>query len=136
MSNNDLVREAKLETHKHYEVWEEVWDFGDGEQRFLMARNKNGDWIGEEPEARALASHGIAPELRDDEADVCTIGWSEESQKYFGWGHRGIVGFGIGDMIFEEGFDDALPFVKRGTRTIKNKTDAREAASNFAEYIS
>ena len=26
----------------------------------------------------------------------CGLGWSEKEQKYYGWSHRAIYGFGIG----------------------------------------
>lgn len=93
--------------------------------------------MGEKPMAEHLAKHGIAAELADEDHDICCIGWSEREQKYFGWSHRAIAGFGIGDMIFEEDFecDDNTPFIKHGSKRIETKNDARQAAINFAEYI-
>jgi hypothetical protein len=56
---------------------------------------------------------------------------------YYGWSHRAVVGFGIGDKIFDVEFgDDSTPYVKHGTDTIKNKEDARKAAVAFADYVS
>lgn len=93
--------------------------------------------MGEKNMAEHLAKYAIAAELINDEHDICSIGWSEREQKYFGWSHRAIVGFGIGDMIFDEDFecDDNTPFVRHGSRRIETKEDARQAAVNFAEYV-
>lgn len=38
-------------------------------------------------------------EKRDNSSNICTIGYSEEKKKWFGWSHRGICGFGIGTKI-------------------------------------
>ena len=70
------------------------------------------------------------------------IGKSNKDGKWYGWTHRGLCGFGIGDKIFDakyvkKGADmDKMPFVKRGNKTIKNDADAKQAASNFMKYIS
>ena len=32
----------------------------------------------------------------------CSIGWNEEEQKWYGWSHRAIYGFGIGSKIKKE----------------------------------
>lgn len=141
MSDVTKIKEELLESHELYDVWEETWYWGDDQEpqssKMIMARNKGGDWMGEKPMAEHLAKHGIAAELADEDHDICCIGWSEREQKYFGWSHRAIAGFGIGDMIFEEDFecDDNTPFIKHGSKRIETKNDARQAAINFAEYI-
>lgn len=33
---------------------------------------------------------------------VCSIGFNEKEQKWYGWSHRAIFGFGIGSIV-EEG---------------------------------
>lgn len=68
---------------------------------------------------------------------VCSVGFNEEEQKWYGWSHRAICGFGIGDKVFEERFgDDSTPFVRHGRRAIKNMDHAKEAAKAFAESVS
>jgi hypothetical protein len=68
---------------------------------------------------------------------VCSIGFNEKEQKWYGWSHRAIVGFKIGDKIFEEGFgNDKTKFIEHGSKTIKTLDDAKQAASNFAKYVS
>ncbi len=40
--------------------------------------------------------HGIKPEKIDPSHNVCSIGFSEKEQRWYGWSHRAICGFGIG----------------------------------------
>ena len=49
---------------------------------------------------------GIKPEISPTVAcseggRVCTIGFCEREQKWYGWSHRAIYGFGIGDEVKE-----------------------------------
>ena len=68
---------------------------------------------------------------------ICSIGFNEKENKWYGWSHRAICGFGIGDKLFIEDFgDDKTLFTKHGKETIKNLEQAKQAAKNFAEYVS
>jgi hypothetical protein len=81
--------------------------------------------------------HGIEPEKAKPDHSVCSIGWSEKEKKYYGWSHRARVGFSVGDKIFEPDFgDDNVDYRKHGSKTIKNKDDARKSAMAFAAYVS
>jgi hypothetical protein len=65
------------------------------------------------------------------------IGFSEKEKKWYGWSHRAICGFGIGDKIFEEDFgDDNTEYSKHGKKDIKNLEDAKQSAINFSDYVS
>ena len=37
--------------------------------------------------------------LRTDDSNVCSIGFSEKDNKWYGWSHRAIYGFKIGDVV-------------------------------------
>lgn len=64
-------------------------------------------------------------------------GLDEKKGIWYGWSHRAIVGFKIGDKIFEPDYgDDNTPFVKHGKKTIKNLADAKKSAKRFSEYVS
>lgn len=100
----------------------------------------NDEYIGEPRDAyRLIVKRGIKPEYRTEHSQVCSIGFCERDQKWYGWSHRAICGFGIGDMVFEEvleGSDDHTPFVQHGTKRIETLEDARQTAANFAAYVS
>lgn len=90
-----------------YEVRSEEVSLGDGETPVIMksAYTSDGHYIGNSVDAyRLIVSRGIAPELRpspDGEChgSVCSIGFNEAEQKWYGWSHRAIFGFGIGHII-------------------------------------
>jgi hypothetical protein len=103
------------------------------------AYNTQGDYVGDPATARRLAGMGIVPELRDPKTSrTCSIGFCEWEQKWYGWSHRAIAGFGVGDKIFVSRFpngDRVKPHL-HGHRTIENMRDAKLAARRFAADVS
>ena len=96
-----------------------------------------GAYIGNQGVAEWLSAKHIVPELADPDSRVCTVGFREEDQKWFGWSTHAIAGFGLGDRIFEPDFGtDDTDFIKHGAVVIKNMKDARTAAVAFAEFVS
>lgn len=97
----------------------------------------DGDYIGNARNANFLCRKmGIKPECSSKKHHVCSIGRGKDG-KWYGWSHRAICGFKVGDKLFEERFgDDKTPFIKHGRKTIKNLKEARLAASRFAESVS
>jgi len=61
--------------------------------------NRNGCYIGDEERAEMLFQAGINPEPSHPENKVCSIGWCEREQKWYGWSHRARWGFGVGDQV-------------------------------------
>lgn len=43
--------------------------------------------------------HGIIPQLRDAKHNTESIGFSQSEQKWYGWSHRAIYGFGVGSKV-------------------------------------
>lgn len=77
------------------------------------------------------------------------LGFSDKTQKWYGWSYRAVCGFGIGDKLFDKNwtpdgskpsFDnkatDNLKFTERGSITIKTLDQAKQAAINFSDYVS
>ena len=112
---------------------------GDGLLPMVNCYTPSGDWIGDKRMAHLLfAKVGIrhAEKTAGDHC-VCSIGFNPANQKWYGWSHRAIVGFGIGDKLFEENFgDDDTPFIEHGTKPITTLVEAKEAAKRFAESVS
>lgn len=129
-----------------YELREEEWWIDEEEKalngvtRHVVAYTFAGDYIGSQKDADFLVVEcGIQPEKRQPDHCVCSCGWSAKHQKWYGWSHRAIVGFGIGDKLFEEAFPgktEQTPFTEHGTVTITDLAQAKQAAANFAAYIS
>lgn len=67
-----------------------------------VAYTPSGDYIGSVDRASTLCKgRGIAPEKVSPDHNVCSIGFSEREQKWYGWSHRAWYGFGIGDVVKE-----------------------------------
>ena len=56
---------------------------------------------------RLIVKRGIKPQPRkpacpdanNDRGRICSIGFSEQAQKWYGWSHRAIYGFKVGDVV-------------------------------------
>ncbi len=141
----DTVSSKTLEECELYNVVEDIVQIGSkpGDTAATISiMNKAGEYAGPAEDVRKFFDeHAIAPEMRTEDANVCTVGWSEKERKYYGWSHRATFGFGIGDKIYEPGFcfpdpHAMIPANERGTETIQTKEDARRSASNYAEDVS
>lgn len=72
----------------------------DGPSTIRAAVNAAGDYIGNEETAKFLCvQRGIAPEKAHSDHNVCSIGFCEAEQKWYGWSHRAINGFGVGSIV-------------------------------------
>ncbi len=66
------------------------------------AYTPNGNYIGDQKTAHYLiVKKGIKPEKENPTHNVCSIGFCEKEQKWYGWSHRAICGFGIGSEVKE-----------------------------------
>lgn len=128
-----------------YEVRDEKWPshFEDKPKghALLMRRRAytaRGEYIGTSRFAhRLIVKRGIMPEKSKPDHCVCSIGFCSAKQKWYGWSHRAICGFGIGDRLFDEKYgNDKTPFVRHGRRKIRTLAQAMEAAKRFAGYVS
>jgi hypothetical protein len=121
----------------------EVIDGSDWEMDDLTMTNcytaEDGSYVGDPRTARFLFKKlGLTSAMKSKpDHTVCSIGFHEDEQKWYGWSHRAYAGFGIGDKVFEENYgDDDTPFVQHGSRVVKTLDDAKEAAIAFADSVS
>lgn len=69
----------------------------DNETRIETFENADSVYIGDAKDANLLYSKGIYfPEPSSPEHSVCSIGFSKQDNKWYGWSHRAIYGFTIG----------------------------------------
>jgi len=101
--------EQEIERTTHYKAGYDAhtgkWRRGEGDHWTPMrwATTPDGAYIGTLRDAHRLCVlRGIRPELRTGTSNTCSVGFSEREQKWYGWSHRAIFGFGIGDVV-EEG---------------------------------
>jgi hypothetical protein len=63
---------------------------------------QDGGYIGNVDGFKRLVDHwGILPEKAEAKDKVCSIGKSFKDGKWYGWSHRAICGFQIGDVVKE-----------------------------------
>lgn len=97
IENSRVIRRYK----SGYEIREEFWKTDPNDEGHIMrqAYTPSGDYIGDSKFAHRLCTkRGIKPEKSDPAHCVCSIGFSESEQKWYGWSHRAIYGFGIGSV--------------------------------------
>lgn len=99
-----------------------------------------GDYLGDQKfTLKLIKEFGIQSfeAHKNSESRVVCMGYSPINKKWYGWSHRAIAGFGIGDKIFEESFgDDSTPFTQHGSITIETLEQAQWSAAEFARYVS
>lgn len=88
--------------------WEEC-ECGDDCQKVVVqsAYTPDGHYIGNPKTARMLVvKRGISPQPRKTDRSAnggrgctCSIGFCDKEQKWYGWSHRAIYGFGVGDTV-------------------------------------
>ncbi len=74
-------------------------EYGCADFFIKSAYTSDGQYIGDPKWAYRLAKRGISPEKSKPSNNVCSIGFSAQEQKWYGWSHRVIAGFGIGDEV-------------------------------------
>lgn len=117
-----------------YKVKKIIYDKGgQDETEMPSAYNFNNKYIGNIEDADFLCKElGIRPETISDKHSVCSIGYSEKDEKYYGWSHRAIHGFKIGDKV-KKG-DVAAEYLEIGFEA-KTKEDTKEMAIAFAKGV-
>jgi hypothetical protein len=130
-----------------YEVPDDLPE-GNDPMEMVGAFTKDGDYIGNLKDAEVLVvKRGLLPEKAKASHCVCSIGFCPEEDKWYGWSHRAILGFGVGDMIYDGAFqneenkgvhpcDDTTPYLQHGTVPIMNMDDAKKSAIAFADSVS
>lgn len=79
-----------------------------------------------------FAKHGITEIHPLPGGEVPQIGFSETEQKWYGWSHRAIYGFGIGSEVKK----GAAGYNYPGPKKAKTLEDAKKMAENFADSVS
>jgi len=93
-------------------------------------------YVGDEEMARHIIDNlGIVPEYRTAGSNVATIGYCALEQRWYGWSHRAMCGFAIGDVIREGDVVENMGVWVAGS-VIRTLGDARDVACKYAESVS
>lgn len=137
-----------VQKFKGYEVRTELYDgdtYGCEDFEVKSAYSDTGIYVGDPAMAKQLiVKLGIRPQLADHSHSVASIGFQKEEAKWYGWSHRAICGFGVGDRIFDQHYRgdlsekirDRIPFIKHGDIKIITLDHAKLSAKNFGSYVS
>lgn len=114
---DDYVITSEIKHNLGFTIQTRQYGWGDMD----VCLNDSGDYIGVLKDALHLYKMGIKPELRDENSKVCSVGFCDKENKWYGWSHRAIYGFGVGSEVK---FGDCA-------YTPKDLEDARQCALNF-----
>lgn len=81
---------------------EEIWGLegSDDDTPINAAYTPSGDYLGDPKFAKVLAKKGITQfEKTEQDHCICSIGFNPEEEKWYGWSHRAMYGFGIGSEV-------------------------------------
>lgn len=137
----DPIKTVKIEDKGTYEVRHEEYDWSDmgvenGPHIMPMAYTKDGAYIGTPEEAEYICGElGLIPSKASDEHNVCSIGFNEKEQKWYGWSHRAMFGWAVGDT-YKPGDSGHEYWGVDGEVKIKDLNMAKKAAINFAKSVS
>lgn len=108
----------------------------------------DGGYVGNIEDAVKYFQKGILPEKSHADNDVCSIGKSITDGKWYGWSHRAIYGFKIGDVVKDgdcaasSGYtDEYLKDNPEKNRALpvgfeaKTEEDAKKMAIAFADSV-
>lgn len=99
----------------------------------VSAYTPSGDYIGDLELAHKLCYElGIVPEKADPAHSICTIGYSERQGKWFGWSHRAMCGFGVGDTVKE---GDVIASQFPVDYVCESLSDAKTMAIVYADFV-
>ena len=127
-------------------------DYAEGteiRELMLSAYTPDGWYIGSVDAAARLVKLGIIPERKTKDSGVCSIGVSYINNRWYGWSHRAIASFGIGDVVndgdctassgmtpeAEKQFPEENVSLPVGFEA-KTMEDAKKMAIAFAESVS
>lgn len=131
----------------------ENWRANEADKKILMVSvySEDGGYVGrlDGGTIKLLCRKGIVPQKRTSDSNTCSIGKSLIDGKWYGWSHRAIFGFEVGDKVkqgdccassgYTEEYlkehpeeDTSLPIGFEA----KTEEDCKKMACAFAESVS
>lgn len=119
--------------------------------QILIIKTERDEYVGDPKEAMWYINNGIVDVQSNSLNGTCNIGYQPSTGKWIGWSHRASASFGLHDAEFNENatIEDTfrlygiqystiedVPFNKRGFDICEDSTECKQAAINFAKYVS
>lgn len=113
-----------------------IIDFSGKKKNMLAYCSRYDDSVicfGEPDVVKALIKFGITEKLQANKknATMTTLGFNPDKNKWYGWSHRALAGFGVGHVVKK---GDCLEKIKPGFKC-KTLADAKKVAADFAESV-
>jgi hypothetical protein len=71
--------------------------------KMIFVYNKDDKYIGTLEDFKMyIEKFGLSQIQTYNNKNVCSIGFNKKEQRWYGWSHRGICSFGIGDEVNED----------------------------------
>ena len=135
---------------REYSLKVENCSVGDGNDVVMYSvYAPDGGYVGIIEDVSKYFSKGILPELSSPDNKVCSIGKSLNDGKWYGWSHRAMHGFQIGDVAKEGDLVTQSGYVEEYAKlhpeldrtvpvgfTAKTEEDAKKMAIAFADSVS
>ena len=126
----EVRRVLKQKDHGSWIEKEEIWGLEgntDDDTPINAAYTSSGEYLGDPEFAKTLAKKGITQfEKTEPDHCVCSIGFNPEEEKWYGWSHRAMYGFGVGSKckMGDCGYNpkDADDFIKQLKKLYKTST--------------
>lgn len=123
---------------------EEIWslagipvsDEGNPECQMVAYYAADGSYVGDQEVADNLIEKGIVPQRKRSDLNVASLGFCESEQKWWGWSHRAMGKFGVGDKFHHAGQfweDEGQEFADKVCATLD---EAYVSACNFSDDVS
>jgi hypothetical protein len=121
----NVVKVIRTRHYQYYDVLTEKVNTGENNPAIVMrsAYTKDGDYIGNSKWVYKLVHvYGIRKFAKASPTHkLCSIGWSPEDNKWYGWSQRAVHGFGIGSSYKD--------------KHARNTKEAKRFAASFANDV-
>lgn len=115
----------------------------------ISVYNKDNKYVGDLEDFKNLVEHyGITKIQTYNDNNVCSIGFNEKENRWYGWSHRAIHSFGVGDEVKEHDLTNTSGYVDSYIKEhpekdlslpvgfkAKNLEDAKRMAIAFADSV-
>jgi hypothetical protein len=133
----EVRKVLKQKDHGSWIEKEEIWGLEgntDDDTPISAAYNPSGEYLGDPEFAKTLAKKGIVQfEKIEPNHSACSIGFNPDEDKWYGWSHRAMYGFGVGSKC-KKGDCGYTP--EKGEWEAKTIEDAKQMAVDFAKGVS
>ena len=121
-----------------------------GISNFISVLTMDNKYVGNLDDVALLFKNGIYDiQTINNKNKICSIGFNDEEQKWYGWSHRAMYGFGIGHVVKKGNLEASTGFTEEYIEkhpeeslavpigfVCKSLDDCKRCAIAFADSVS